>query len=94
MLQLLTPTELSDGARPGWKTVGVASVEGHTEYLSIEERFLVPRPEGPMLAVRLVARDPVQKTSLVQLPTEADSGANRVWVWNDALIDSHSEAIA
>ena len=89
----ITPSEITEGARPGWKTVGVESVEGHTEYLSMEDRFLVYRSGQALLAVRIVARDPRHKTLLIQLPTEADSGANRVWVPDSALVDTISEAV-
>jgi hypothetical protein len=37
----LIPCEVTEGPRPGFKVVGVGSIEGHTEYLTIEERFLV-----------------------------------------------------
>ncbi len=91
---LLAPSEITEGARPGFKTIGVDSIEGHTEYLSIEEGFLVPKDGGLLLAVRLVARDPRHQTVLIQLPVEADSGANRVWVFESALIDNTNEAVA
>ncbi len=91
---LLTPSEITEGSRAGWKTVGVASVEGYTEYLMIEERFLVKRGDKLLLSVRVVARDPNHDTALIQLPFEADSGANRVWVAKSALKENKNETVA
>ncbi|MBY0456808.1 MAG: hypothetical protein K2V38_05690 [Gemmataceae bacterium] len=87
----LVKCEVTDGPRQNVKSVGVLSVEGFAEYLAIEERFLVPRGDHLLLPVRIIARDPRQKTALVQLPVEADSGANRVWVSSESLSDIPDE---
>jgi hypothetical protein len=76
----LVRCEITEGPRSGFKAVGVPSVEGHSEFLSIEERFLVKRNGSFLLPVKVVGADPRHGTSLVELPLEADSGANRVWV--------------
>jgi hypothetical protein len=90
----LIPCEVSEGPRSGWKAVGVKSIEGHTEYLAIEERFLVRRGKSFLLPVRLIGRDPRHKTALVQLPVEADSGANRVWVKGETVTEAPDEVPA
>jgi hypothetical protein len=77
--------EVIEGPRPGFKAVAVPSMEGHVEYLTIEERFLVNQNDDYFLPVRVIGRDRPGKTALVQLPVEADSGANRVWVWEQNL---------
>jgi len=90
----LIPCDVTEGPRPGWKAVGVASIEGHTEHLTIEERFLVRQGKNYLLPVRLIGRDPRHKTALVQLPVEADSGANRVWVKAEVVKDPPDEVPA
>jgi hypothetical protein len=92
-MALLT-CEMTEGPRAGYKTIGVASIEGHTEYLAIDERFLVLRDGAYLLPVQLLGRDRRYETALVQLPVEADSGANRVWVNGDTLIDAPDEVPA
>ncbi len=87
----LVKCEVSEGPRPGFKAVGVRSIEGHVEYLAIEERFLAQRGGEYLLPVRLVGRDRRYNTALVQLPLEADSGANRVWVKSEQLADAPDE---
>src|SRR5437667_537839 len=77
--------DVSEGPRQGYKVVGVSSVEGYTEYLTIEERFLVHRDGEFYLPVQVVGNDAQHGTALIQLPYEADSGANRIWVEEDAL---------
>lgn len=83
--------EVTEGPRPGFKAIGVASIEGHSEYLAIEERFLVRRGDDYLLPIRVVGRDRHHGTALIQLPVEADSGANRVWVRIDALTEIPDE---
>ena len=77
--------EVTEGPRVGFKAIGIESIEGHNEYLAIEEKFLVRKGDGYLLSVSLVGRDRRNRTVLVQLPVEADSGANRVWVSEQAL---------
>jgi hypothetical protein len=86
--------EAMEGPRDGYKTIGVASIEGHTEYFAIEERFLVHRDTDWLLPVQPIGRDRRYNTALAQLPVEADSGANRVWVKGDMLIDATDEVPA
>ncbi len=90
----LVKCEVSEGPRAGVKSIGVRSAEGFFEYLAIEEGFLVPKDNSYLLPVRLIARDPAHKTALVQLPVEADSGANRVWVMGDILSNAPDEVTA
>jgi hypothetical protein len=90
----LIPCEATEGPRPGFKVVGVASLEGHSEYLTIEERFLVRRGNDYLLPVRLIGRDRRYNTALVQLPVEADSGANRVWVKGEVVEEAPDEVPA
>lgn len=87
----LIPCEVTEGPRPGFKAVGVDSIEGHAEYLTMEERFLVRRGGDYWLPVRLIGRDRRHHTALIQLPVEADSGANRVWVMGDIVEDVPDE---
>jgi hypothetical protein len=90
----LIPCEVTEGPRPGFKAIGVDSIEGHTEYLTIEERFLVRRGGNYLLPVRLIGRDRRYNTALVQLPVEADSGANRVWVRGEIVAEAPDEVPA
>jgi hypothetical protein len=86
--------EVSEGPRAGFKVVGVASIEGHTEYLTLEERFLARRDDAYVLPVWLIGRDRRYNTALVQLPVEADSGANRVWVRGEIVTEAPDEVPA
>ena len=44
--------------------------------------MLTPGKEGRFyLTVGIVYWDPKTKAVLIELPHEADSGANRLWVW-------------
>ena len=56
------------------RSAGVDSIEGYTEFLAIEEHFLLK--EGPefLLPISIVGKDFCSGSILVQLPLEADSG--------------------
>ncbi|MFO0967990.1 MAG: hypothetical protein U0793_20725 [Gemmataceae bacterium] len=90
----LVRCEVSEGPRPGYKAIGISSVEGYSEYLVVEERFLVHRDDGVYLPVILVGWDRRQNLALAQLPYEADSGANRVWVSKTQIVPEADEVPA
>ena len=85
--------EVTEGSRAGFKAIGVQSVEGFAEFFTIEDRFLVEKNGDYLLPVRVIGKDPRYGTLLIQLPVEADSGANRVWISGEMIHDKH-EAIA
>ena len=87
----LLKCDVTEGPRPGFKAVGVASIEGFVEFLSIEDRFLVTQGHECFLPVRVIGRGKKYDTVLVQLPVEADSGANRIWVSDQALSPTSDE---
>jgi hypothetical protein len=90
----LLKCEVTRGPRNGYKTIGVASIEGYSEYMSIEDRFLVPQGETFLLPVQLIGQNKVRHIYLVQLPVEADSGANRVWVSDEIVVDTPDQVHA
>jgi hypothetical protein len=69
------------------KTIAIRTVQGHQEFLEVPAAFLHREADKVYLGVALVGRDVSKKIALVQLPFEADSGANRVWVRADSLLD-------
>jgi hypothetical protein len=79
--------------RPGFKAIGIPGIIGN-ENLVIEERFLAKRDGEYFLPVDVIGRDHEHNTSLIQLPWEADSGANRMWVNTDDLLKSLNEVPA
>ncbi|HEV3262224.1 MAG TPA: hypothetical protein VG013_35555 [Gemmataceae bacterium] len=87
----LVRCEIFEGPRSGFKVVKVRSIEGHSEYLTIEDRFLVKQQDDYFLPVGVIGKDRQQGAVLVQLPVEADSGANRVWVSKDQLAPKADE---
>lgn len=90
----LVRCEVTEGPRDGFKSVGLQSAEGHFEYLVVEDRFLAFRDDHYYLPVVVVGRDARHETVLVQLPFEADSGANRVWVRQEQVVTEAVEVPA
>lgn len=89
----LVHCEVSEGPRPGFKLIGVQDAEGQKEFLVIEERFLVKSEGETFLPVQIIGKDPQQNVTLIELPVEADSGANRVWVPSNELHSKQPDGV-
>lgn len=77
--------EESPGLRETERTVAVKDVHGRRHYLRVEVGFLAREGGGSFLPVGVVGIDDAKKMALVELPHEADSGINRLWVRWDEL---------
>jgi hypothetical protein len=60
--------------------VAVADIHGRKQFLRVEKRFLIHVSEQSFLPIGIVYLDEKQQRALIELPHEADSGANRLWV--------------
>jgi hypothetical protein len=77
--------EVSDGLRPSEATVAVKDTTGRSEFLRIEKDFLTVEGGQPYLSVGGVYDDRAKGVVLIELPHEADSGHNRLWVPRDHM---------
>lgn len=76
--------EVSGGLRPSEATVAVRNAEGGKAFLRVERDFLGEFNGRPHLPVGVIHLDPGAGKALIELPHEADSGVNRLWVyWSD-----------
>lgn len=78
--------EVSEGLRPAEATVAVADVHDRRQCLRVERDFLTAVKGQWYLPVGVVYDDRQNPWVLIELPHEADSGANRLWVWRDHLL--------
>jgi hypothetical protein len=53
---------------------------GQREQIAVEETFLVRRAGRTFLPVWFISQDPASRLVQVELPHEAASGVNRIWV--------------
>jgi hypothetical protein len=81
MAQLLC--EVSEGLRPAEATVKVHRLDGRAEFLPVDRGMVTKAGRKNYLAVGLIYLDEAQEAALIELPEEADSGANRLWVRRD-----------
>jgi hypothetical protein len=85
--------EVSQGLREAERTVAVKDVHGRSQFLRVPFDFLTQANGRQYLPVGVVHIDPRSKAVLVELPHEADSGANRLWVRAADLLEA-IEALA
>jgi len=81
--------EVSAGLRPSEANVAVADVHDRRQFLRIDRDFLNTVEGQPFLTVGIVHDDRQQPWVLIELPHEADSGVNRLWVRRESLLPSN-----
>jgi hypothetical protein len=84
--------EVSAGLRDSERTVMVRGHDGRRHYLRVEHYLLLERDGQSYLPVGLIDIDPKTQARLIELPLEADSGAHRVWVLPDSIMEADRAA--
>lgn len=82
--------EVSDGLRPADATVAIKSLKNRREYLRVSKTNLLERGHSKYLCIGVVHQDPATRAFLIEFPHEADSGANRIWVPEAAVLIDHA----
>jgi hypothetical protein len=78
---------VTKGFRDSERSVGVRDTRGHRQFLRVAEHFLTFENGKYYLPVGLVMVNYKEQAALVELPHEADSGANRLWVPFSSLLE-------
>jgi hypothetical protein len=80
--------EVGPGLREEEASVAVRDVNGRAQRLRVDKDFVVTRDHEQYLPIGVVATHPdaAKKAVLIELPHEADSGVNRLWVPADHLL--------
>ena len=72
--------EVSEGWRDTEITVGVRDVTGSRQSMQVTPTMVNYYDEKPYLPVGIIQVDRAGRRVLIELPTEADSGVNRMWI--------------
>jgi hypothetical protein len=78
--------DIKPGLRDSEVTVTVEDVNGRKQRLRVERDFLREEAGQLYLPIGIVVRHPEKPWVLIELPREADSGANRMWVAPEQLL--------
>ena len=84
---------VSEGLRASEAVAVFRDFEGRKHYIRVERDFLSDEGGHFYLPIGIVHVDPRTKLVLIELPHEAETGANRLWVRPDQL-DKLVEAFA
>jgi hypothetical protein len=79
------------GLRESEATVSVEDVDGKTAFLRIEKEFLMNKGGRNYLPVGVIHKN-LEGQTLIELPHEADSGVNRLWVDSDQVLEAKERA--
>src|SRR5438874_11065683 len=72
---------VEEGLRPSEVTVGVEDVDGRMQYLRVEKDYVKKVGGVDCLPIGVIWDESDGRNSIrIELPHEADSGVNRMWV--------------
>jgi hypothetical protein len=75
------------GLRPSEAVAVLIDVRNRRHFIRVERDFLSDVRGAQYLPVGIVNVDPKSRLVLVELPHEAETGANRLWVKADQLLE-------
>lgn len=78
---------VSEGLRPSEALAKFSDYSQRTHFLRVERDFLIDENGKHFLTVGVVRKDARTGAVLVELPHEAETGANRLWVAQDQLAE-------
>lgn len=85
--------KVSEGLRQSEAVASFLDFHGRTHFIRVERDFLTHESGHEFLPIGIVHVDPKSKAVLIELPHEAETGANRLWVKAEQL-DEPVEAFA
>ena len=94
MLYLECEVRKPAGLRESYVVASIRDRIGGREQIEVESDFLIRRRGRFFLPVWAVAQDPVNKRVEVELPQEAASGTNRIWVRTEQVFYQQEETPA
>jgi hypothetical protein len=86
--------KVSEGLRQSEAVASFVDFHGRRHFIRVERDFLAEQNGTTFLPVGIVHVDPKTKAVLVELPHEAETGANRLWVKQDQLDEPIEAAFA
>lgn len=87
MLSPFVECDLGPGLRESEVQVTVRDMNGRPQRLRTERSFVRQENGDTYLPIGIVAQHPFEEKVLIEFPHEADSGANRIWVRPDQLLE-------
>lgn len=78
---------VSEGLRDSEAIASLRDFHGRRHFIRVERDFLSTQNGDSYLPVAVVHIDAREHAALVELPHEAETGANRLWVKSDQLDD-------
>lgn len=76
---------VSDGLRPSEAVASMLDYHGRRHFIRVERDFLSQKNGDRYLPIGIVHIDPKTNAVLIELPHEAETGANRLWVRQEQL---------
>ena len=94
MLYLECEVKRPEALGNGHVIAEVTDRSGRREQVAVEEAYLVRRAGRTFLPVWFISQDPNTRLVQVELPQEAASGVNRIWVTPSRAFADGEEKVA
>jgi hypothetical protein len=78
---------VSDGLRPSEIVAKFADYNDRKHFIRVEQDFVDQEQGSTFLPVGIIHVNPKAKAVLVELPHEAETGINRLWVKEDQVVE-------
>ncbi len=85
--------KVSEGLRPSEAVATLRDYRSRRHFIRVERDYLSVKNGDTYLPIAVVHVDPGTRAVLIELPHEAETGANRLWVTQEQL-DQPVEAFA
>ena len=80
--------EVAPGLRKADAILTFVDFKGRRHFLQIEKDLLIDRHGHTYLPVGFIHRDAATGAFLIEFPHEAETGAHRIWVSGDKVLDA------
>jgi hypothetical protein len=91
-MALVICDKVGKGLRESEWTVAIKDFSGRRQFLRVEQDFISHNGDKQYITVGVIHRNESRGLVLIELPLEADSGANRLWVRREALLEDPVES--
>lgn len=79
--------QVTDGLRASEVVASFSDYRGRRHFIRVERDFLSSDQGAQFLPVDVVQHDEEHNAVLIELPHEAETGANRLWIKEDQFAD-------
>lgn len=91
-MEVIKVDSVTEGLRQSEAVASFSDYHGKKHFIRVERDFLIEDVGSFCLPVAVIRTDATTHASLIQLPHEAETGANRLWISGTNVVQLESES--